>query len=234
MTRADDTTGPPWRVLWQEATERLGGGDDARLDARRIVETASGWEPSELVVHLDDGSTANTHARWLRMVDRRAAGEPLQYVLGSWGFRHLDLLVDRRVLIPRPETEQVVELALREVDRVGATLAVDLGTGSGAIGLSLAFERIDLSVWATDRSPDALAVARANLAGIGRAATRVRLAEGDWFAALPAELAGTVDVLVTNPPTSPPPTRCRPRWRIGNRPRRCSPAPPGSTTSPSW
>ena len=124
------------------------------------------------------------------MVARRRAGEPLQYVLGSWGFRRLDLLVDRRVLIPRPETEQVVEVALELLaGRERPLVVADLGTGSGAIALSLARElpSTGVEVWATDISTDALDVARANLAGLGRAAVNVRLAEGDWFGALPAD-----------------------------------------------
>ena len=135
------------------------------------------------------------------MVARRAAGEPLQYVVGSWGFRRLDLLVDRRVLIPRPETEMVVEAALGELARLGGDVVVDLGTGSGAIALSMAVEARPSEVWATDSSADALAVARANLAGVGgRGATCVRLVEGNWFGALPAELRGRVDLVVSNPP----------------------------------
>jgi release factor glutamine methyltransferase len=134
------------------------------------------------------------------MVERRAAGEPLQYVLGRWGFRTLDVHVDSRVLIPRPETEIVVEHALGVIDTLDARLAVDLGTGSGVIAMSLAVERPRLAVWGTDASDAALDVARANLAGIGRAATRVRLERGDWFDALPQELAGTIDVIVSNPP----------------------------------
>ena len=133
------------------------------------------------------------------MVERRAAGEPLQYVVGRWGFRTLDLLVDRRVLIPRPETEVVAEVAIAEARRPGrAVTVVDLGTGSGAIALSVAAEVPAATVWGTDRSADALAVARANLAGLGRAAPRVRLAEGDWFAALPGDVRA--DVVVSNPP----------------------------------
>ncbi len=151
----------------------------------------------------------------LALADRRAAGEPLQYVLGRWPFRSVDLLVDPRVLIPRPETEQVVEVALAEFGGVVADrgpalarLAADLGTGSGAIGLSLAVEggRIDadLEVWATDVSMEALAVARQNLADLAgedpEAARRVNLAHGDWFGALPQGLAGQFDLVVANPP----------------------------------
>ncbi len=134
------------------------------------------------------------------MVERRASGEPLQYVLGRWGFRTLDVHVDRRVLIPRPETEVVVDRALRAVDDLSATTVVDLGTGSGVIAMSLVAERTTLSVWATDVSPDALAVATANLAGLGRAASGVRVVEGEWFDALPAELKGAIEVVVGNPP----------------------------------
>jgi release factor glutamine methyltransferase len=136
------------------------------------------------------------------MVERRESGEPLQYAVGRWGFRHLDLLVDHRVLIPRPETETVVGVALDELKSLGpAPTVVDLGTGSGAIALSVAREVPDAHVWATDVSADALAVARANLAGLGgRAAPRVRLVEGSWFRALPPLLRGHVHVIVSNPP----------------------------------
>ncbi len=196
-----------WRQLLGEAGHRLGGPGSPSLspavDARRIVEEASGWEGSELQRRLDAPATERGVARFDHMLGRRLAGEPLQYVLGRWGFRTLDLAVDSRALIPRPETERVVEEALRELDRSGKRTArvVDLGTGSGAIALSVAAEREGVEVWATDVSTDALALARANLAGLaGRSATRVRLAEGDWFAALPPALAGTVDLVVANPP----------------------------------
>jgi release factor glutamine methyltransferase len=153
-------------------------------------------------VCLDRPVSERARAFFEDMVTRRAAGEPLQYVLGHWPFRGLDLMVDRRVLIPRPETEQVVEVALRELSRLGPhPTVVDLGTGSGAIGLSVASEVGDAQVWATDDSADALAVVRANLAGIGsRSASRVRLAQGSWFAALPEELRGHVQLIVANPP----------------------------------
>jgi release factor glutamine methyltransferase len=155
-------------------------------------------------------------ARALALADRRAAGEPLQYVLGTWQFRSLELAVDRRVLIPRPETEQVVESALGELARMAMTrpdngdplVCVDLGTGSGAIALSLALEGPPASrpveVWATDRSADALEVARANLAWLERldpdAAFRVTLVAGSWYDPLPSHLQGQVDLVVSNPP----------------------------------
>ena len=191
-----------WDELYRLAAERLGD----RNEARWMVEEASGERFGSAV-----GAPAEkARLRMADMVGRRLAGEPLQYVLGSWGFRRLELMVDRRVLIPRPETEQVVEAALGELDRLlgadgpgpggGATVA-DLGTGSGAIALSIARERTGVEVWATDPSPDALAVARANLSGLaGFAATRVRMVEGDWWDALPGDLRRRIDLVVSNPP----------------------------------
>lgn len=141
-----------------------------------------------------------TSARFRDLVARRRSGEPLQYVLGHWAFRRLDLLVDRRVLIPRPETEWVVEQALRRLPD-GDVTVLDLGTGSGAIALAVASERWPSArVVATDASADALAVARANLAGLGRAATRVELHHGDWWDGVPPELRGELDLVVSNPP----------------------------------
>jgi release factor glutamine methyltransferase len=149
-------------------------------------------------------------------VERRLAGEPLQYVLGRWSFRGLDLIVDPRVLIPRPETEVVAEVAIAEARGFylppprralrqstvpgGPFVVADLGTGSGALALALAVELPEAEVWATDVSPAALAVARANLAAVGPAADRVRLAEGMWYEALPTGLRGRLRVIVSNPP----------------------------------
>ncbi len=164
-------------------------------------------EAAWIVEHAGAAGLGPEGARALAL--RRAAGEPLQYVLGTWPFRTLDLAVDRRALVPRPETETVVAVALDELaglDRPRA-LAVDLGTGSGAIALSLAVEArrgAELEVWATDRSPDALALAGENVARLATtdpvAAARVRLAEGRWYAALPTGLAGRCDLVVANPP----------------------------------
>lgn len=198
-----------WRTLHREALDRLAAAGVAspEVDARRIVERASGNEGAAFALGLGDLATVRGVATFDRLLARREEGEPLQYVLAGWGFRRLDLFVDRRVLIPRPETEQVVEAALAELRRLGGVGAaarpvtvVDLGTGSGAIALSIAVEHVHASVWATDASPDALAVARANIAGVGRPGGRVRVAEGDWFAALPVELWGEVDLVVSNPP----------------------------------
>lgn len=187
-----------WDDLYRMAAERL----PDRREARWMIEEASGEPFGRAATPVPE----KARLRVIDMISRREAGEPLQYVLGSWPFRRLELMVDRRVLIPRPETEQVVEEALSELDRLsagrpGTATVVDLGTGSGAIALSLAKERSQVEVWAVDSSPDAVAVARANLAGLaGFAATRVRIVEGDWWAALPEDLRGRIDVVVSNPP----------------------------------
>lgn len=200
----------PWRELLDEAADRLrraGVTGAPEVEARRIVEAAAGAAPSELYLRLDEPVTERGIAHFDAMLARRSAGEPLQYVIGSWSFRTLDLMVDERVLIPRPETEEVVEVALAELDRLGGsertTTVVDLGTGSGAIGLSIAAERVRSRVWLTDASAVALEVARANIAGLGRAGARVSALLGDWFEALPPELAGTIDLVVSNPPYVP-------------------------------
>lgn len=205
MSPAPDGT-VSWRELLAEAVQRLSsaGSDAAEVDARWIVADCVGVGPAELPARLGSPATERGVARFDELLRRRAAGEPLQYVLGSWGFRTLDLMVDHRVLIPRPETEFVVDVALGELDALGgrerATRVVDLGTGSGAIALSIAVERVRSEVWATDRSEEALAVARANVAGVGRPGARVRTVAGDWFAALPSTLQGSFDLVVSNPP----------------------------------
>ena len=191
-----------WRDLEREVRSRLGD----RQEARWLVQQAAGRTGAEWLADLDQPAPERCLAFVDGMVRRREAGEPLQYVLGSWGFRRLDLAIDRRVLIPRPETEQVVEHAITELTRLRLTTGkpprvVDLGTGSGAIALSIAVEVAGAEVWATDASAGAVAVAQANVAGTGgMAATRVRVVKGQWYDALPPELAGRVDLVVSNPP----------------------------------
>jgi release factor glutamine methyltransferase len=191
---------PRWRALADEAVGRGLPG----AEVRRIVEHVTGTDDGGAVTVLDDEAPERQADRFAALVARRSAGEPLQYVLGSWGFRGLDLLVDRRVLIPRPETEWVVEqaLGLLHGGSDGAPqVVVDLGTGSGAIALSIAQERFPhVRVVATDVSVDALDVARANLAGLGRRGAVVELRLGSWWDAVPPELRGVVDLAVSNPP----------------------------------
>ncbi|MCE9622873.1 MAG: peptide chain release factor N(5)-glutamine methyltransferase [Actinomycetia bacterium] len=191
-----------WRQLWNETAALTG-----RAEARWLCEEASGCFGEEFVEVLDAPASERAVAHLDAMLARLRAGEPLQYVLGRWSFRRLDLLVDQRVLIPRPETELVAEHAIALVRQVAAERArpravADLGTGSGALGLSLAAElpRGLVEVWLTDNSADALDVARANAAGLGMAGECVRFGHGSWYAALPAALRGELALVVSNPP----------------------------------
>lgn len=197
-------SGASWGDLAADAAHRLeeAGVSEAAVQARRLVEQASGHEGGEYHIGLAQVAPERAAAYLDSMLARRMAGEPLQYVVGRWGFRGLDLMVSRSVLIPRPETETLAGLAIAELALRGPLggLAVDLGTGSGAVGLALASECEAAQVVLTDVSADALAVARANLAGLGRAAVRVSICEGSWYEALPESLVGSVDVVVSNPP----------------------------------
>ena len=196
------TGGAAWQTLLDDGADRLAraGIDNAEQEARWLVQRASGLEGADLIAGLEEPAALGDATFFYDMLERRLRGEPLQYVLGSWGFRVLDLRVDNRVLIPRPETEALTQMALEECRRLDARRAVDLGTGSGAIALALAVEWTGIEVWATDISPDALAVAETNVAALGRIGEAVRLAQGSWYDALPAELGGAIDVIVSNPP----------------------------------
>lgn len=198
-----------WRALLAETEvllKRSGVTENARTEARWIVEEVLDLSGAEFDATLDSLATERGVAHLDALVARRSAGEPVQYVLGHWPFRNIDLLIDQRVLIPRPETEMVAGLALDELDRMrpnGGGTVVDLGTGSGAIGLSIAAERSTSRVLLTDVSADALAVARANLAGLGMAGGGVEISEGSWFDAVPNRYLGECDVIISNPPYIP-------------------------------
>lgn len=140
------------------------------------------------------GETMIDPAPLIHLLARRYAGEPLQYVRGKTEFYTREFYVDKRVLIPRPETELLVEATLERAPRSGRV--VDIGTGSGCVAISLERERPDLSVLGVDRSVDALAVAAINRARLGSHAT---LAASDLLSAIP----GTFDVIVSNPPYVP-------------------------------
>lgn len=185
------------RSLLEQTSAVIGSPHEARW----LCEVATSLDGPEFDEALDEPATVRMVAHLDAMVARYRGGEPLQYVLGRWSFRHLDLAIDRRVLIPRPETEVVAGVAIGLAAEIpGPRTVADLGTGSGAIGLSMAQELpVDgTTVWMTDVSEDALDVARANLAGIGRAASNVRIGAGSWFEALPEQ--ERFDVIVSNPP----------------------------------
>ena len=169
---------------------------DARREARLIACGVLDCAPGELAVRIDRPLPHTQADRIRRAASRRARGEPLAYCVGTAAFRHLVLAVDSRVLIPRPETEIVVEEALRVAGEPGG-IAVDIGTGSGAIALALAMEgRFDLVI-ATDISADALDVARGNASALPQGAAPVEFRAGADTVPL-GELRARV--IVSNPP----------------------------------
>jgi release factor glutamine methyltransferase len=167
------------------------GVDAPRLDAELLLAEALGVERTRLYVDRDLRVQGAAVRRFQDLVRRRAIErEPVAYLLGHKGFRHIELAVDRRVLVPRPETELLVEVAVAEL-AAGAEV-VDVGTGSGAVALALADERPDVRVIASDVSPDALDVARANAARLDLHDVAFTQADG-----LPD---GTFDAVVANLP----------------------------------
>lgn len=170
-----------------------------RLDAQMLLLHVLGRSPHDrawLIAHDSDPMPSEATTRWQTLLLRRQAGEPLAYLLGEKEFGGLSLQVDARVLVPRPDTEVLVEWALDALPPVGSgsPRLLDLGTGSGAIALTVASRRPEVQVTATDASTDALAVAQANAQRLG---LPVRFAHGAWLAAVPGE---RFDVIASNPP----------------------------------
>jgi len=152
---------------------RAVGVDSPRFDAELLLSEATGWERARLAAEPENGVPPAAARRFGELVRRRLRREPVAYILGRKGFRHIELAVDRRVLIPRPETEMLVELALELRPR----RVLDIGTGSGAIALAIADEIPECEVVATDTSPAALEAARGNAERLGLA-KRVNFVEG--------------------------------------------------------
>lgn len=169
-----------------------GGVESAEAEAFELMRSILGLPRAEIAGARVDGPQAT---RLMALAKRRTAGVPLQYLTGVAGFRYIELKVGPGVLVPRPETEIVTERALTLL-REGGT-CVDVGTGSGAIALSVARERPDATVLATEAASDALRWARLNRDGLGLA---VDIVAGDLFEGLPEDLRGGVDVIVSNPP----------------------------------
>jgi release factor-specific protein-(glutamine-N5) methyltransferase len=180
--------------------------DHPRRSAEWLLSAATGLSRVELYAFYDRPLSASERATLRESVRRRAAGEPLQYVTGEVAFRHCVLKVRPGVLIPRPETEVLVDTVLPEVRRAlgerGAAVVADLCTGSGCIALSIASECAGAVVFATDISPVAIQVTAENAARLGLDAVVTALT-GDLFSALPEGARGTLAVVVSNPPYIP-------------------------------
>ncbi|HJS49968.1 MAG TPA: peptide chain release factor N(5)-glutamine methyltransferase [Gaiellaceae bacterium] len=179
-----------------QATTRLeaAGCDTPRVDAEFLASHVLGVNRSALLAAKDSEVSLDDVAELERLVARRERREPLAYVLGEWGFRRLTLAVDPRVLVPRPETEVVVERCLALIRRAETPRVLDVGTGSGAIALAIADEHRGARVTGLDASPEALVVARENAR---RTDLSVDLLHWDLFSGLPE---GPWDLVVSNPP----------------------------------
>ena len=171
-------------------------GDDARVEAELLFVHVLGVSRAWLVAHADDELGDEKRAAFAALIARRVRGEPVAYLTGSRGFHALELRVTPDVLIPRPETELLVELALQRIPGNAELRIADLGTGSGAIALAIARARPGARVLGTDASERALVIARENARHLGL--TNVEFAQGDWCAALGGGC--DFDLIVSNPP----------------------------------
>ena len=167
----------------------------AAVDARVLMRLALGVDDAYLIAHADEALSAAQNAAVAALVARRAVGEPVAYIVGTREFFSLEFKVTPAVLIPRPETELLVEFALECVSPAQACRVLDLGTGSGCIAISIARHRPRAQVVAVDRSEEALAVAREN--ATWHATRNLEFLRSDWFAALGNQ---RFDLIVANPP----------------------------------
>jgi release factor glutamine methyltransferase len=176
------------------AQELAGARLDA-VEARALLRHACGVDDAYLVAHSDQALSLPQNAAYTALVARRAAGEPIAYIVGTREFFSLEFKVTPAVLVPRPETELLVEIALERIGTGSACSVLDLGTGSGCVAIAIAKHRPRARIVAVDRSVAALAVARENSACLGTSS--LELLQSDWFAALGAQ---RFDLIVANPP----------------------------------
>ncbi len=192
-------------LLKTRRTLEAAGDEHAGLSAEWLLEWVSGKSRAELYRDSDEPLDLAKRFQLMAAVAKRAAGEPLQYLTGSAPFRRFEIACEPGVLIPRPETELLVELALAALDerRAGEPVRVlDLCTGTGCIACAIAAERPHARVWATDLAPSAVALAKRNAEALG-VAERVQVREGDLADSVPGEPWGTFDLVISNPPYVP-------------------------------
>ncbi len=201
MANEEAAMGPPWTVLklleWSTGFFESKGVDSPRLDAEILLADVLGIERIHLYVQFDRPMKSEELDAYRALVKRRAMREPVAYIVGTRGFWTLDLKTDARALVPRPDTEVLVEEVLKVVPEDSTATLVDVGTGTGAIALAIASERPSARILATDASAEALALARENAEALGYA-DRVEFFEGDLLDAIPADIA--LDFVVSNPP----------------------------------
>ena len=184
------------RRALRAARQALASSETGDLDAQSLLSYVLGVDRTFLFTHPENVLTAEHYARFQDAINRRAAGEPIAYIIGAKGFYDIDLLVSPAVLIPRPETELLLEEALRLTeDRPGATVA-DIGTGSGALAVTFARHRSSAYVYATELSADAIRIARRNVERIG---VNVSFLKGDLAEPL-IKRGVQVDLLMANLP----------------------------------
>jgi release factor glutamine methyltransferase len=171
------------------------GVDGSVPTAERLLAHVLGTDRTG--IYLRDGLSSQEAKLFGRALCRRCAGEPLQHVTGEQGFRRLVLRVRPGVFVPRPETEVLVDVALAGSAGSRDPVVVDVGTGSGAVGLAIKDERPDATVYGTDLSPEAVSLARENAEALG---LPMEVVKGDLLEPLPRDLVGALDVVVCNPP----------------------------------
>jgi len=183
----------------QSAHQQLRASTDCyALEARWLLADVLECSDSQLLAHDDQRLTAGQRSRFMDYLQRRSHGEPIAYILGWREFYGLRLAVNESVLIPRPETELLVDQALSLLPPDARDNILDLGTGCGAIALAIANQRLQVNVTATDISSAALSLAQHNAAQLSLS-ERVEFCHGDWYQALPAH-CGKFDLIVSNPP----------------------------------
>jgi release factor glutamine methyltransferase len=181
--------------LLRDAIEAM-NHDQARIDAELLLSYCLKKNRAWLFAHADDNVAEQDQKAFFELLHKRRAGEPIAYLLGSRGFWNFELKVNRHTLIPRPETELLVELALQQLPIESALNVLDMGTGTGAIAIAIASERPRTKIMALDASQETLNVAAENVAALD--IKNIELIKSDWFSSVPEHLR--FNLIVSNPP----------------------------------
>lgn len=199
MLRAETVSVADW-IRDAERSLACAGVLSSRKDAERLAAFGLQLRWGQLWSRLREPIEETSRVRLDQVLARRYAGEPLAYIVGSVEFCGTELTCGPGVLVPRPETETLVDVALELLVDRREPIVVDIGTGTGAVAIAVARARPDAQVWASDVSPVALEYAARNISSVG---VSVGLLHGDLYCALPADLLGAVDLVLSNPPYVP-------------------------------